>query len=207
MPLYEILCIASIRAPNAHLVKLLRKCHATIEEGGGKFRRIEHLGIRPLASRMRAHGLNNEYGRWMRLRIQVNPYTLAEVTHLLKVDEEMVRWLTLKKKHFAPKGLPEPMADRAVKHRIAKAIDRVPFDEKEGDLLRRRTTMDYWAARTLLKAGLMTPEEILSLGRWYAESPADPLPSNQSSSTNTPPPPSSTKPSSSLTSASSSQST
>eukprot|EP00808_Paulinella_micropora_P022524 g13966.t1 len=115
---------------------------------------------------MRAHGQNNEYGRWMRLRVQANPFTLDELLHLFKVDEEMVRWMAIKKKHFAPTGLPSSAAERVVKDRVAKAVERVPFDEAQGDVLRRRSTMDYWAARTLLKAGLMTTEELLALGRY-----------------------------------------
>lgn len=65
-------------------------------------------GIRPLAYRMRSHMKWNTIGRYMRFFLQVSPNTLKEVEHRLKVDEEVVRHMTLKRE-MAPARPPKKL--------------------------------------------------------------------------------------------------
>jgi hypothetical protein len=78
---------------------------------------------------------------------------MKEVEHRLRVDEEVIRWMTLKQalipsKQSKPEFLQEP-----------------PFSEAEYDLLKKTTNIDYYAARTLLMTGKITKEELETLGR------------------------------------------
>src|SRR5579883_2097711 len=109
MPLYDIMCIASTTASNAHLVNVLRKSAQTLVSNGGAVRGIEHIGIRPLAYRMKASGKFNEMGRYMRFRVQASPTALAAFEKRLRLDEEIVRLLTLKQDAIAPKPKRDPL--------------------------------------------------------------------------------------------------
>lgn len=102
MPHYEIMCIATATAPSSHLVQLFKKAGTVLQQRHGVFRSIEHFGLRPLAYRMRAHAKYNEVGRYIRLRVQANPSALKEFEHRLKVDEQVVRFMTFKHE-LAPK--------------------------------------------------------------------------------------------------------
>ena len=63
MPLYEIMCITTTSATPQQLVHMLQRLAVVVQKGKGVFRRVEHLGVRPLAHRMKAHMKYNEAGR------------------------------------------------------------------------------------------------------------------------------------------------
>jgi len=122
------------------------------------------MGVRPLAFRMRAHKKYNEYGRFIRLRMQMNPKTFQEVQNQLKLDDNFVR-LTAIKIPFAPTRPPAFVDD--ILDTQGSAMQQYPFaTEGLASLMRRRYSLDYYAARTLLKAGLLSREYVQSLPRW-----------------------------------------
>jgi len=153
MPLYEVLCITSKTASQHHLISLFKKCSASLAKRGGVFRGIENLGVRPLAHRYRAHGKQNDVGRFLRLRVQANPSVLSALQHRLKLDEGVLRTVAIKQKEMAPKGEPTKIPwERPL-----------PFDEATGSALRTFTNMDYEAAKLLLQYGVLTREQIQSI--------------------------------------------
>lgn len=163
MPLYESMVIATRHATPAQLVKTFRKCRGILEATDkGIVRNIENLGIRPLAYRMRAHMRYNYNGRYIRFRYQASPKGAEELAKYLKIDEQIVRAVTFKQDDIAPK-MPK---------KIVKRLRDPGFNALQGALLRKDTEVDYWAARTLLTKGLVTKEEILSLGRHYDHVPS-----------------------------------
>jgi ribosomal protein S6 len=110
MPLYEIFCIANASSTPAALTKLLQNTVKTVNRTGGVLRRVDNLGIRVLAARTKAHNAQHDYGRYLRLAVQISPPGLREVEHRLRVDEGVLRTTTFKSK-MAPKH--DPLAPKA----------------------------------------------------------------------------------------------
>lgn len=82
------------------IVLLVSVCAVVVS--GGTLRRITNLGLRPLAYRMTAHHKKNTIGRYLKVSIQANPLALRDFERRIRADEEIVRFLTLKNKSFAP---------------------------------------------------------------------------------------------------------
>lgn len=166
MPHYSITAIASKNAPISHLTALSQKLANTISQSKGVLRRIDNLGVRPLSHRMKAHQQFNMYGRYIRFQITASPKTLMEVEKRLKVDEGIVRFLTIKEdlndvdEHVI-------LTDKAIS-RIDNTLTNQPIlvDPETLSLLREHSTnLDFVVAKTLLNTGIITPEEIASLPR------------------------------------------
>lgn len=164
MPHYEIMTVASVNATSAGLINLLKKANAELVKSGGILRGVDHLGVRPLAYRMKAHGKYNEYGRYIRLRIQASPAALKQFEHRLRVDEQIIRWLTLRQKWVAP---PVPTDDPL----SASGKGRL-FDSR-GRTLPQHSDLDYYVARALLRAGKLTREQVAAMRKRYVEPETD----------------------------------
>jgi ribosomal protein S6 len=119
MPHYEIMCVASAEVGHNKMLDLLKKMHGRVTATGGVVRGIEHLGIRPLAYKMRSHRKWHFTGRYLRLFLQVSPDALKDVKTQLSQSEEVVRFLTLKRP-LAPSRPPLPLRWRSV---VARPID------------------------------------------------------------------------------------
>jgi ribosomal protein S6 len=151
------MCVATTAASSQHLVGLMKKAGGALAKRGGVFRGIEHLGVRPLAHRMKAHSKYNELGRYVRMRLQASPAGLEAFQHRLRIDEEVIRFITLKQQLMAPKA-PEsnPLSTRGL------------FN-KHGQTNTKHTDLDFFVARELLRAGRLTPEQVDSLPRHYKD--------------------------------------
>ncbi len=109
------------------------------------------LGVRPLAYRMRAHMKWNTMGRYIRFFLQISPHTLKEIEHRLKIDEEVVRYMPLKR-DIAPDRKEKPLKWRN---------DNI-FPAAEMAFHQKYSHLDYFAARELLRRGTLTPEQVLA---------------------------------------------
>jgi len=157
MPLYEVMMITTISASRNYLANMVRRCWKTVNTGGGVMRSVVNLGIRPLAYRMRAHNKLNVMGRFVRLTIQVSPETLEQLQKRLLVDEEVIRYLTIKHR-TVPEIHPKmriPTLPPITAIETAKSIVRI----------RKTTPLDYYVARSMLYAGIMSPVDIAGLPR------------------------------------------
>lgn len=161
MPWYEIMFIASMDASATHVTNLIKKCGGKLMERGGTLRRVDHLGLRPLAYRIRAPYTKkwHDAGRYIRLGIQASPEVKKEFEETLKYDPEVVRHLTLKHKDVAPVNEYVPAAWNR----------RKPYDPALMAYLARDSDLDYFTAKTLLEKGKITPEEIEKLKSKYLE--------------------------------------
>jgi len=155
MPLYEIMCITTLQSTPQQLVNMMGRLANVIHKGKGVFRRVEHLGVRPLATRMKAHMKYNTMGRYVRLYIQASPVLCRDIETRLKVDDHVVRFLTIKHKQAAP-----VVVEKRV-HNI-KAVDTYATT----GILTHSPLLEYHAAKALLALGYLTPAEILSLPRY-----------------------------------------
>lgn len=147
-------------ASAGHVSGLLKKCGLRLWEQGGLIRRVDHLGLRPLAYKMRTPATKkwHQMGRYVRLFVQASPPAIEDFQQRLKLDEEMVRHMCLK--------LSDTVAP--IEERVRPPWKRNPgFDPALGEYIRRNSDLDFYAARTLLQKGKITEEEIQALGRHY----------------------------------------
>jgi len=131
------------------------------------------MGVRPLAYRMKAHKNYNELGRFVRLRVQVNPKVLKDLERQLKIADTIIRFTSVRIP-LAPQ-YPHPGVVNPRNYKLLMAERNYPFRKPDAfnDLLRRTSTLDYYGARTLLKAGLVSRRQIAKLTRWKEESPTE----------------------------------
>ena len=153
MPTYDFCCIASARVTNEHLVGLISKISGDVIKRGGIVRRIEHYGVRPLAYPIRAHSHKHEVGRYFRMFVQASPISAEDVAHRLKVDEGIIRFRPFKADMNDIFDVP-----------TTKWQHKPKLTPGHYDALKRSTNIDYYIARTLLKRGKMTVDEIKALG-------------------------------------------
>lgn len=168
MPLYELMYIASAEASAAHVSTLLKKAGKPLQVAGGMVRRVDHLGLRPMAYRMRAPMTKkwHEIGRYLRIQIQSSPDELKRFETKLRQDDETIRFMTLKLTNLAPQ-----------KKRVPDAWEhRMPLDPALTAFVRKGTNLDYYAARTLLEKGLLSDAELEQLTanvKIQADSPSE----------------------------------
>lgn len=153
MPHYDFCCIATSAASSQRLTTLVRRVALELQKRGGVVRKVEHYGLRPLAYPIKAHSRNHEVGRYFRIQVQASPVTADLISDAIKNDESIIRH-----RHFVG-----PTIDTRAAASVP--LKHLPdLSEAHYDALRRTTNIDYFVARTLLKLGKITPDEIVALG-------------------------------------------
>ncbi len=153
MPHYDFCCIATTTATTQRLTTLVRRVAFELQKRGGVVRKVEHYGLRPLAYPIKAHSRKHEVGRYFRIQLQTSPVTAEVVSEHIGNDESIIRH-----RHFTL-----PLVDPERKYK-GKLLHTPALSEAHYDALRRTSNVDYFIARTLLKLGKVTPEEIVALG-------------------------------------------
>jgi len=164
MPLYEVLCVANPKAPVTNITRLFQRCSAIVLRSGGVVRGVEHLGIRHLAFPMRKHQQRIQVGRYLRLHMQANPLTKAEVEKTIDGNEHVVLFKTFKKE-LAPK---QPAKIDALSAQNLSIVHR-PLETQMHihQLIQQRDSLR--AARSNPKAQL--PRVDINLLKLYARPP------------------------------------
>jgi ribosomal protein S6 len=132
--------------------------------GKGVFRRVENLGVRPLAHRMKAHMKYNEEGRFMRLFIQASPVLCRDIEQRLRIDDQIVKTMTIKHKQPAPVVVPKRV------HNL-KVMDSTSVT----GILHHAPVLEYHVADVLMRFGLMREDDVLSLRRYKDDAGWDAL--------------------------------
>ena len=96
MPHYQVMTIASTGATKEALSAMFQRFAQAIHVGGGVFTRVDHLGARPLAFRMRAHTVWHMTGRYIRFDMIASPPLLADMEKRLNVEHNVIRFLITK---------------------------------------------------------------------------------------------------------------
>lgn len=158
MPTYEIMTIAGARATSSHLADLVKRLSVDVIGSGGVVRGIDHLGLRPLAYRMRSHKKYHNIGRYFRITLQSSPQVLDGITQTLRQDSHIVKYLVTKQKDIAPKQVFRP-----------PQVFYEPLMDNGGyDLLARGSELDLRVAAMLVERGLATPRELNELPKHKA---------------------------------------
>ncbi|TFJ86251.1 hypothetical protein NSK_002459 [Nannochloropsis salina CCMP1776] len=104
MPLYQQLIIARDIAKAPELTSLLKQCATTVLSNGGAMRGFENHGLRALSHRLRNRRAMEEEqkyhwrARYISSYFDVSPDTVKEVERVLRLDENVLRFFTLRPK-------------------------------------------------------------------------------------------------------------
>jgi len=92
MPLYENVFIARQDISGAQVDQLADSFTQLIAEQGGQVKKREYWGLRNLAYRMN----KNRKGHYLLLNIEAPPAAIAELERTMRINEDVLRYLTLR---------------------------------------------------------------------------------------------------------------
>jgi ribosomal protein S6 len=88
--------IARAGSSTADIHALLTKLNKVVLENKGVVAGVSNWGVQALAYRMKAHQEFHSQGRFMQLKFVVSPTALKELERNMKLDERVLRFMTLK---------------------------------------------------------------------------------------------------------------
>ena len=109
MPLYQQIIVTVPKFGKSGLTNLFRAHSQIVLENGGNVRSIEHNGIRQLPERAKSKFATKDgdryfwEARYTSSFFDANPKTLIELGRMLKNQEEVLRFFTLKRDTTASK--------------------------------------------------------------------------------------------------------
>eukprot|EP00695_Tsukubamonas_globosa_P001415 TRINITY_DN243_c0_g1_i1.p1 TRINITY_DN243_c0_g1~~TRINITY_DN243_c0_g1_i1.p1 ORF type:complete len:140 (-),score=47.16 TRINITY_DN243_c0_g1_i1:64-483(-) len=124
MPLYELTSIAKTNLSKIEFAKLLKKYGGMIVQNGGVIRKMQDMGDRPMEYSMTSHGTKHEEGRYFLMEFEASPFVVQEINFKMRTDDQLVRWLLLKRPQFEKSYKPS----RFLPERLFNA-DRVKQDQ------------------------------------------------------------------------------
>ena len=92
MPHYEHIFMVRQDASNAQVEELTEHYKGVIAENGGSIGKVEYWGVKSLAYRIR----KNRKAHYTLMNITAPPAALAEMERQMSINEEVVRFLTLR---------------------------------------------------------------------------------------------------------------
>ena len=96
MPLYENVFIARQDISGAQVDQLADSFTQLIAEQGGQVKKREYWGLRNLAYRMN----KNRKGHYVLFNIEAPPAAIAELERTMRINEDVLRYLTLRIEKF-----------------------------------------------------------------------------------------------------------
>jgi small subunit ribosomal protein S6 len=116
MPLYEHTFIARQDAAQTHVEQLADQMKAIIEAGGGKVTKLEHWGLRSLTFKIN----KNRKGHYVHFNIDAPWAPVGEMERQLKLNEDVIRQLTVRVDAFEDGPSAGMLAKQAKERRDAK---------------------------------------------------------------------------------------
>ena len=92
MPHYEHIFMVRQDASNAQVDELTEHYKTVIQEGGGTLGKVEYWGVKSLAYRIR----KNRKAHYTLMNITAPPAAVAEMERQMSINEEVIRFLTLR---------------------------------------------------------------------------------------------------------------
>lgn len=126
MPFYENVFIARQDLTPAKVAELTDKYASVIESNGGKISKRENWGLRTLAYKIN----KNRKGYYMLMNIDAPAPAVVEMERLMRLDENLLRYLTLK-----VDALEEgPSVMMEAKARKSRPDDKFEIEVTEGEI-------------------------------------------------------------------------
>jgi small subunit ribosomal protein S6 len=116
MPLYEHVFIARQDAAQAQVDQLTEHLKGVIEQGGGKITKQENWGLRSLTYKIK----KNRKGHYVHLNIDAPWPAVAEMERQLKLNEDVIRQLTVRVETLEEGPSAGMLAKQAKERRDAK---------------------------------------------------------------------------------------
>jgi small subunit ribosomal protein S6 len=116
LPFYEHIFIARQDAAQTQVEQLAEQMKAVIETGGGKVTKVEHWGLRSLTYKIN----KNRKGHYVLFNIDSPPAPVAEMERQLKLNEDVIRQLTIKVEELEEGPSAGMLAKQARERRDAK---------------------------------------------------------------------------------------
>lgn len=116
MPFYEHIFIARQDAATTQVEQLAEEMKTIIETGGGKVTKVEHWGLRSLVYKIN----KNRKGHYVLFNIDSPWAPVAEMERQLKLNEDVIRQLTIKVEELEEGPSAGMLAKQARERRDAK---------------------------------------------------------------------------------------
>jgi small subunit ribosomal protein S6 len=116
MPLYEHTFIARQDAAQAQVDQLTEQMKGVIEAGGGKVTKLEAWGLRSLTFKIN----KNRKGHYVHFNIDAPSAAVAEMERQLKLNEDVIRQLTVRVEELEDGPSAGMLAKQAKERRDAK---------------------------------------------------------------------------------------
>lgn len=116
MPLYEHVFIARQDAAQAQVDQLTEQMKSVIEAGGGKVTKHEAWGLRSLTFKIK----KNRKGHYVHFNIDAPSAAVVEMERQLKLNEDVIRQLTVRVEEFEEGPSAGMLAKQAKERRDAK---------------------------------------------------------------------------------------
>ena len=91
MVLYEHIYLARQDTSVASVEKLTQQFKDVIEDNGGKVKKVEYWGLRPLAYKIK----NNRKAHYTLMNIDAPPSALQEMERQMRIHEDVIRHLSI----------------------------------------------------------------------------------------------------------------
>ena len=91
MPCYQLLCFAKPGMSPERLAELFRAVARVVYREGGGFRRVENLGVRPVAYPLRKGGERYDEVRWVSATFDAAPPVLTAVGAVVAAEKDVLQ--------------------------------------------------------------------------------------------------------------------
>ena len=92
MPCYQLLCFAKPDTTPERLSALFRAVARVVYREGGGFRRVENLGVRPVAFPLRKGGAKYDEVRWVSATFDAAPPALTAVGAVVDAEKDVLQY-------------------------------------------------------------------------------------------------------------------
>ncbi len=99
MPLYETVILVNARASLPAVAQVMKQKAQCVFEHGGVLRRLDNLGIMPLAYPMYRNRKKHYKGRWLLMLSDSSPKAQERLVELIRKDTEVIRWSVQREKN------------------------------------------------------------------------------------------------------------
>jgi len=98
MPLYELVYLVNSKATLPSVANVMKRNAQVIFDNKGVIRRLDNMGILPLAYPMYRHREKHFKGRWVMMLFDASPNCVKELNEQIRKDNQVFRWAFYKQK-------------------------------------------------------------------------------------------------------------
>ena len=98
MPLYDLVLQVKARVPKREVFELLKRTSLKILDANGVLMDVKSFGHQTLAYVYKKPNERHHEVQMSQMTFASAPNVLPEISHALRVDEKVVRWMVLKRK-------------------------------------------------------------------------------------------------------------